>query len=72
MALLGPIGVEPRGTDLVAVCFNAMASHPLTERISLQLNMYNLANRYYFDEPHPAHLIPGPAFTALVGLNFKF
>jgi len=52
--------------------FNAMASHPITERISLQLNMYNLANRYYFDEPHPAHLIPGPAFTALVGLNFKF
>jgi thiamine biosynthesis lipoprotein len=27
MALLGPIAVEPRGTDLVAVCFNAMASH---------------------------------------------
>lgn len=26
MALLGPIGVEPRGSDLVAVCFNAMAS----------------------------------------------
>jgi thiamine biosynthesis lipoprotein len=26
LALLGPIGVEPRGTDLVAVCFNAMAS----------------------------------------------
>jgi thiamine biosynthesis lipoprotein len=27
MALLGAIDVEPRGTDLVAVCFNAMASH---------------------------------------------
>jgi thiamine biosynthesis lipoprotein len=26
MALLGPIGVEPRGSDLVAVCFEAMAS----------------------------------------------
>jgi len=52
--------------------FNAMASHPITERISLQLNLYNLANRYYFDEPHPGHIIPGPAFTALVGLNFKF
>jgi thiamine biosynthesis lipoprotein len=26
LALLGPIGVEPRGSDLVAVCFNAMAS----------------------------------------------
>ena len=52
--------------------FNAMASHPLTERVSLQLNLYNLANRYYFDEPHPAHIIPGAGFTALVGLNFKF
>jgi catecholate siderophore receptor len=52
--------------------FNAMGSHPITERISLQLNLYNLTNRYYFDEPHPGHLIPGPAFTALVGLNFKF
>ncbi|HUE42739.1 MAG TPA: TonB-dependent siderophore receptor [Candidatus Sulfotelmatobacter sp.] len=52
--------------------FNAMASHPLTERLSLQLNFYNLANRYYFDEPHPGHIVPGPAFTALVGLNFKF
>jgi thiamine biosynthesis lipoprotein len=27
MALLGAISVEPRGTDLVAVSFNAMASH---------------------------------------------
>ena len=27
MALLGPISVEPRGTDLLAVCFDAMASH---------------------------------------------
>ena len=52
--------------------FNAMASHPLTERISLQCNLYNLANRYYYDEPHPGHIVPGPAFTALVGLNFKF
>ena len=27
MALLGTISIEPRGTDLAAVCFNAMASH---------------------------------------------
>ncbi|HEX3915134.1 MAG TPA: FAD:protein FMN transferase [Steroidobacteraceae bacterium] len=27
MALLGPIGVEPRGSDLVAVCFSALAGH---------------------------------------------
>jgi catecholate siderophore receptor len=52
--------------------FNAMVAHPLTERIDFQLNLYNLANRYYYDEPHPAHIVPGPAFTALAGLNFHF
>lgn len=52
--------------------FNAMASHPLTEHINLQLNLYNLANRYYFDEPHPGHIVPGAGFTALAGINFKF
>ena len=52
--------------------FNAMASRPITEHLSLQLNLYNLANRYYFDEPHPGHIVPGAGFTALVGMNFKF
>jgi catecholate siderophore receptor len=52
--------------------FNAMVSHPLNERVSLQLNLYNLANRKYFDEIHPAHIVPGAGFTALVGMNFKF
>jgi catecholate siderophore receptor len=52
--------------------FNAMVSHPVTERIDFQLNFYNLANRFYFDEPHPAHIVPGPAFSALAGLNFHF
>ncbi len=52
--------------------FNAMASHPLGERLDLQVNFYNLANRYYIDQVHPAHIVPGAGFTALVGLNFKF
>jgi catecholate siderophore receptor len=52
--------------------FNAMASHPLGEGVNLQVNLYNLANRKYFDEIHPAHIVPGAGFTALVGLNFKF
>jgi len=52
--------------------FNAMASRPLTEHLGLQLNLYNLANREYINEIHPAHLVPGAGFTALVGLNFKF
>src|SRR5581483_397716 len=36
--------------------FNAMLSHPLNEHIDLQLNGYNLANRYYYDEIHPGHI----------------
>lgn len=52
--------------------FNAMASRPITEHISAQINLYNLANRYYFDQPHPAHIVPGAGFTALGGLTFRF
>ncbi|HEU0368394.1 MAG TPA: TonB-dependent siderophore receptor, partial [Candidatus Acidoferrum sp.] len=52
--------------------FNAMASRPVTEHLGVQLNLYNLANREYINEIHPAHLVPGAGFTALAGLNFKF
>lgn len=52
--------------------FNAMARHPLAERVDLQVNVYNLANRYYYDQLHPRHIIPGPGRSALIGLRFKF
>jgi len=52
--------------------FNAMASHPITEHLSVQVNAYNLANRYYYDELHPGHIVLGPGRSALVGFNFKF
>lgn len=52
--------------------FNAMAKYPLTERLSLQLNVYNLANKYYYDEIHPGHIIPGAGRSALISLIFKF
>jgi catecholate siderophore receptor len=52
--------------------FDAMVNRPITEHVGLQVNFYNLANRYYIDQVHPAHLVPGEGFTALVGLNFKF
>ncbi len=52
--------------------FNAMASHPLGEHVDIQVNAYNLANRYYYDQLHPAHIVPGPGRTALVGFKFKF
>jgi catecholate siderophore receptor len=52
--------------------FNAMASHPLGEHADLQVNVYNLANRYYYDELHPNHIVLGPGRSALIDLRFKF
>lgn len=52
--------------------FNAMAKHRLTEHVDLQINVNNIANRYYYDELHPAHIVLGPGRSALVGLKFKF
>lgn len=52
--------------------FNAMISRPVTDRLELQANIYNLANRFYIDQPHPSHLIPGAGLSALIGANFRF
>jgi catecholate siderophore receptor len=52
--------------------FNAMAKRRLNEHIDLQVNAYNLANRYYYDELHPAHIVLGAGRSALVGINFRF
>jgi len=52
--------------------FNAMVSRPITEHIDLQVNAYNLANRYYYDQLHPGHIVLGAGRSALVGIRFKF
>ena len=52
--------------------FSAMASHPVSEYADLQINVYNLANRYYYDQLHPGHIVLGPGRSALIGLKFKF
>lgn len=52
--------------------FNAMVGHPINEHIGIQVNVYNLANRYYYDEIHPGHIIPGLGRYALVDLKFRF
>jgi len=52
--------------------FSAMAKHRLTEHVDLQVNVNNIANRYYYDELHPAHIVLGPGRSALAGLKFRF
>ena len=52
--------------------FNAMVKKSLGERLDLRVNVYNLADRYYFDQVHPAHVVPGAARSATLGINYKF
>lgn len=52
--------------------FNAMLRRRITSRIELQANVYNLLNRFYIDQPHPSHLIPGAGRSALIGAKFRF
>jgi catecholate siderophore receptor len=54
------------------VVLNAMARYTLTDNLSLQANVFNLANRNYIDEIHPAHIVPGAGTSGLFGLNFRF
>ena len=52
--------------------FNAMLKRPITDRLELQANVYNLLNRFFIDQPHPSHLIPAAGVSALIGANFRF
>jgi catecholate siderophore receptor len=52
--------------------FDAMASYALTTRIAAQLNVKNLFNRYYYDQLHFFHVVPGPGRTALLSVNVRF
>jgi catecholate siderophore receptor len=52
--------------------FSAMAERRLNEHVRLQANVYNIANRYYYDQLHPAHIVPGAGRSALIGLKFQF
>lgn len=52
--------------------FHAMARYPLSPKMDAQVNVYNLADRYYYDQLHPGHIVPGPGRSATVGILFKF
>lgn len=52
--------------------FSAMAKYDVTEKISLQLNATNLFDKYYYDQLHPNHVVPGAGRTVLLTTAFKF
>ncbi|HXI31099.1 MAG TPA: TonB-dependent siderophore receptor [Vicinamibacterales bacterium] len=51
---------------------NAMVRRPVGPHLDAQLNVNNVTNAYFFDQLHPAHIVPGPGRSALLGLVFKF
>jgi len=52
--------------------FDAMASYPLTDHIDLKLNLYNLADKFYFDRIGGGHIVPGPGRAAMLSTSFRF
>jgi catecholate siderophore receptor len=47
------------------VTFDLLAKYDLTSKMYLQVNVNNVANRYYIDQLHPFHAIPGEGRVAL-------
>ena len=52
--------------------FDAMAKYDVSEKMSLQLNVNNIFDKYYYDAVHNFHVVPGAGRTALLTLNFKY
>jgi catecholate siderophore receptor len=52
--------------------FDAMARYAITTRVDAQLNLNNLANRYYYDQLHFFHVVPAEGRTAFLSLNVRF
>lgn len=52
--------------------FDAMARYALTPQLAAQVNVNNLSNRYYYDQLHFFHVVPGAGRTALFSLNARF
>jgi catecholate siderophore receptor len=53
------------------VTMSLMAKYPVTDNISLQANVTNVTDTYYYDQLHPSHIILGPSRAALFTLNVK-
>ena len=52
--------------------FDAMAKYAITPRVNAQVNVNNLTNRYYYEQLHFFHVVPGEGRTALLTLQGAF
>ena len=59
------------------VTFDAMLSYRINSAVTVQLNGYNLANKYYFansyfSSPVENHVVPGAGRTGLLTVSFSY
>lgn len=52
--------------------FDAMASYRLTQNATLQFNIYNIADKYYYDAAYNNWAVPAAGRTAMLSLKTKF
>lgn len=52
--------------------FDAMASYHMTENIDIQLNVFNLADEYYYESIGGGHLVPGAGRSAMLTTSVRF
>jgi len=52
--------------------FDAMGKYDISERLALQLNVINIFDKFYIDQLHFFHVVPGAGRTALLSLNFSY
>jgi catecholate siderophore receptor len=52
--------------------FDAMAKYAITTRIAAQVNVNNLFNRYYYDQLHFFHVVPGEGRTLLLSVSATY
>jgi catecholate siderophore receptor len=51
---------------------DVMGKYAISERLSLQLNINNVFDKFYYDQLHFFHVVPGEGRTALLALNFNY
>lgn len=54
------------------VTLNAMISRPINEHLTAQVNINNLTNRFYIEQPTSNRLIPGEKVNAQFSLQTRF
>ena len=50
---------------------DVMGRYDISEKLSLQLNINNVFDKFYYDQLHFFHVVPGEGRTALLTLNFN-